>query len=76
MANNIAFALLSNKPQTDDVTLCKSSAHFEPCKELSRFRIKGHEYLRQQEIATSKKERQTTSSVWQFGERIVRVLDK
>ena len=70
-----AIQALGRFPCNDDITLSTDNSAFLAAKQLSKFRIKGAEYVREEEVATAGRSRSTTSLIWRFGEAIVRCKD-
>lgn len=61
---------------TDLNVLDPEHENFDEAKRLDRFKICGDEYLRSDSLAGLKESRVKKSSIWRFGEKLLRVRDR
>lgn len=61
---------------TDPNVLNPEHEDFDGAKHLDRFKICGLEYLRPDSLAGLKGSRVKKSSIWRFGEKLLRVRDR
>lgn len=66
----------ASRAASDHNVLNPEHEDFDEAKRLDRFKISGTEYVRSESLASVKDSRTKRSSVWRFGEKLVRITDK
>lgn len=76
MINAAMSSLNMSRTSTDHNILNPEHEDFDAAKRLDRFKIANIEYVRSDSLASLKEPRMRKSSIWQFGEKLLRTTDK
>ena len=71
-----AFSVLTGTPKEPPLILNPKRPAFVKGARPTRFKLRGVEYMRHEEVATLTKGRAGNSMVWRFGEKLIQVSDK
>lgn len=76
MIEAVMSSFISINSVTDYNILNPEHEDFDPVKRLDQFKIANVEYVRSDSLASSKEPRTKISSIWRFGEKLIRTSDK
>lgn len=75
MTNAVISSLNTFRTPTDHNILNTEHEDFDVAKRLDRFEIANIEYVRSDSLVNLKEPRMRESSIWQFGEELLRTTD-